>query len=114
MSQSPILERRAAAATADEAGESRLPSALRLGFSRAGIELRQYFRQRDAVVFTFAYPVIMMLIFGSIFKGDVPNTHVPFTQYFTAGIAATGTMSVGFQGVADLDRELADPRHDRL
>jgi ABC-2 type transport system permease protein len=100
VSQSPILERRAAAATADEAGENRLPSALRLGFSRAGIELRQYFRQRDAVVFTFAYPVIMMLIFGSIFKGDVPNTHVPFTQYFTAGIAATGTMSVGFQGVA--------------
>jgi ABC-2 type transport system permease protein len=68
--------------------------------SRAGIELRQYFRQRDAVVFTFAYPVIMMLIFGSIFKGDVPNTHVPFAQYFTAGIAATGTMAVGFQGVA--------------
>jgi ABC-2 type transport system permease protein len=77
-----------------------LPSALALATSRAGIELRQYFRQRDAVVFTFAYPVIMMLIFGSIFKGDVPNTHVPFAQYFTAGIAATGTMAVGFQGVA--------------
>ncbi|HEU5354724.1 MAG TPA: ABC transporter permease [Actinocrinis sp.] len=80
--------------------EGRLPSAARLAVNRAGIELRQYFRQRDAVVFTFAYPVIMMLIFGSIFKGDVPNTSVPFTQYFTAGIAATGTMSVGFQGVA--------------
>lgn len=80
--------------------EGRLPSAVQLGLRRAGIELRQYFRQRDAVVFTFAYPVIMMLIFGSIFKGEVPNTRVPFTQYFTAGIAATGTMSVGFQGVA--------------
>lgn len=94
MTQSPVLERRAV----EDAGP--LPSAVRLGLSRAGIELRQYFRQRDAVVFTFAYPVIMMLIFGSIFKGDVPNTSVPFTQYFTAGIAATGTMSVGFQGVA--------------
>jgi ABC-2 type transport system permease protein len=81
-------------------GVGRLPSAAALGMSRAGIELRQYFRQRDAVVFTFAYPVIMMLIFGSIFMGDVPGTHVPFAQYFTAGIAATGTMSVGFQGVA--------------
>ena len=80
--------------------EGRLPSAARLAVNRAGIELRQYFRQRDAVVFTFSYPVLMMLIFGSIFKGDVPNTNVPFTQYFTAGIAATGTMSVGFQGVA--------------
>jgi ABC-2 type transport system permease protein len=82
------------------ADTGRLPSALELGMSRAGIELRQYFRQRDAVVFTFAYPVIMMLIFGSIFKGNVQNTNVPYSQYFTAGIAATGTMSVGFQGVA--------------
>jgi ABC-2 type transport system permease protein len=94
MSTSPVLTRPVVAE------EGRLPSAAQLGVRRAGIELRQYFRQRDAVVFTFAYPVIMMLIFGSIFKGDVPNTNVPFTQYFTAGIAATGTMSVGFQGVA--------------
>ena len=82
------------------ADEGRLPSAAQLAFNRAGIALRQYFRQRAAVVFTFAYPIIMMLIFGSIFKVDVPDTNVPFAQYFTAGIAATGTMSVGFQGVA--------------
>ncbi len=90
----------APAAVTAPADTGRLPSALELGMSRAGIELRQYFRQRDAVVFTFAYPVIMMLIFGSIFKGNVQNTSVPYSQYFTAGIAATGTMSVGFQGVA--------------
>lgn len=94
MSQSSVLTQPAVD------GEGRLPSAARLAVNRAGIELRQYFRQRDAVVFTFSYPVLMMLIFGSIFKGDVPHTNVPFTQYFTAGIAATGTMSVGFQGVA--------------
>ena len=86
--------------TTTTGAEPRLPSALDLGLSRAGIELRQYFRQRDAVVFTFAYPLIMMLIFGSIFTGDVPDTDVPFAQYFTAGIAATGTMAVAFQGVA--------------
>ncbi len=94
MSQSSVLTQPAVD------GEGRLPSAAQLAVNRAGIELRQYFRQRDAVVFTFSYPVLMMLIFGSIFKGDVPHTNVPFTQYFTAGIAATGTMSVGFQGVA--------------
>ena len=90
----------AAGRAGEGAGEGRLPTALELGLRRAGIELRQYFRQRDAVVFTFTYPVIMMLIFGSIFKGDVTGTRVPYTQYFTAGIAATGTMSVGFQAVA--------------
>jgi len=79
---------------------AKLPSALSLGFSRAGIELRQYWRQRDAVVFTFGYPIIMMLIFGSVFKGDISGTHVPYQQYYAAGLAATGTMAVAFQGVA--------------
>lgn len=96
----PPVDGRRAVDVPAPADEGRLPSAVRLGVNRARIEMLQYFRQRDAVVFTFAYPVIMMLIFGSIFTGDVPHTNVPFTQYFTAGIAATGTMSVGFQGVA--------------
>ena len=32
-----------------------LPSTLRLGLARAGIELRQFFRERDMVVFIFAW-----------------------------------------------------------
>lgn len=78
----------------------RLPSALRLGLSRARLELTQYFRQRDAVVFTFGYPLIMLVIFGSIFSGDVQDTNIPYVQYFTAGITATGVMSIGFQNTA--------------
>lgn len=78
----------------------RLPSALRLGLSRGRLELTQYFRQRDAVVFTFGYPLIMLVIFGSIFSGDVQDTNIPYVQYFTAGITATGVMSVGFQNTA--------------
>jgi len=78
----------------------RLPSVLRLGVSRARLELTQYFRQRDAVVFTFGYPLIMLVIFGSIFSGDVQDTNVPYVQYFTAGITATGVMSIGFQNTA--------------
>lgn len=76
------------------------PSALRLGVSRARLELTQYFRQRDAVVFTFGYPLIMLMIFGSIFSGDVQGTSIPYVQYFTAGITATGVMSIGFQNTA--------------
>ncbi|WP_034261234.1 ABC transporter permease [Actinospica robiniae] len=77
-----------------------LPSALRLGLSRSRLELTQYFRQRDAVVFTFGYPLIMLVIFGSIFSGDVQGTNIPYVQYFTAGITATGVMSIGFQNTA--------------
>lgn len=77
-----------------------LPSALRLGLSRARLELTQYFRQRDAVVFTFGYPLIMLVIFGSIFSGNLQDTNIPYAQYFTAGITATGVMSIGFQNTA--------------
>ena len=54
----------------------------------------------DVVVFTFAYPIIMLLIFGAIFKGDVQGTDVDFRQEFATGIAATGIMNVGFQAMA--------------
>ena len=84
----------------DAQSSATLPSALALGFSRAGIELRQYWRQRDAVVFTFGYPIIMMLIFGSVFHGDITGTRVPYQQDYAAGLTATGTMAVAFQSVA--------------
>ena len=80
--------------------DPRLPSALSLGVRRARLELLQYFRQRDAVVFTFGYPLIMLLIFGSIFRGNLQGTDIPYDQYFTAGITATGMMSIGFQSVS--------------
>jgi ABC-2 type transport system permease protein len=80
--------------------DDQLPSTLRLGLGRAHLELLQYFRQRDAVVFTFGYPLIMLMIFGSIFSGNVQGTNIPYVQYFTAGITATGMMSIGFQNTA--------------
>ena len=85
---------------AGQVPDVRLPSTLGLGVRRARLELLQYFRQRDAVVFTFGYPLIMLLIFGSIFSGNVQGTDVSFVQYFTAGITATGVMSIGFQSVS--------------
>ena len=73
-----------------------LPSITSLSFSRAALELKTFFRRREAVVFTFALPVILLIIFGSIFHGNVKGTDVSFRQYFTAGIIASGIMSVTF------------------
>lgn len=87
-----------------------LPSAAALGLRRARLELLQYFRQRDAVVFTFGYPLIMLLIFGSIFGGNIQGTDIPYVQYFTAGITATGVMSIGFQSVST---SIASDREDK-
>jgi ABC-2 type transport system permease protein len=73
-----------------------LPSVAGLSFGRAALELKTFFRRREAVVFTFALPVILLVIFGSIFHGTVDHTGVSFRQYFTAGIIASGIMSVTF------------------
>jgi ABC-2 type transport system permease protein len=73
-----------------------LPSVTRLSLSRTALELKSFFRRREAVVFTFSLPVVLLIIFGSIFHGTVGTTGVSFRLYFTAGIIASGIMSTTF------------------
>ena len=73
-----------------------LPSTARLSLSRTALELRSFFRRREAVVFTFSLPVVLLIIFGSIFHGTVGHTGVSFRLYFTGGIIASGIMSTTF------------------
>jgi ABC-2 type transport system permease protein len=63
------------------------------------MEIKQFVRSREQVVFTMAFPVIMIVIFGSIFTGDLGNG-VKFTQYFVTGMIASGLMVTGFQALA--------------
>ncbi|WP_203753322.1 ABC transporter permease [Cellulomonas chitinilytica] len=77
---------------------------LRLGVARSLLELRMYFRERDAVVFVFAYPIIMLAIFATVFGQDGatvgPPPGIPFAQYFLPGMVATGVMLSSFQSLA--------------
>src|SRR5687767_11042361 len=72
--------------------------ALRMGAARTGIEVTTFFREKDAVVFVFAFPVIMLGIFATVFGGDdgeafrVGGVSVPFPQYFLPGMLAAGIM----------------------
>lgn len=75
------------------------PSALGLGVARAGLELRQFMRQRDSVVFTLLFPVILLIIFGSVFSGEIAPG-VDYRQYFAAGMVASGIMLSSFQSLA--------------
>jgi ABC-2 type transport system permease protein len=50
-------------------------------------------------VFTILFPVMMLVIFGSIFKGQLGDG-VSYTQYFVTGMVATGLMTTGFQALA--------------
>jgi ABC-2 type transport system permease protein len=81
-----------------------LPGTLRLGLARTRLELLQYFREHDAVIFIFAYPVIMLAIFATVFGQDDarvgPDPGIPFAQYFLPGMIATGVMLSSFQSLA--------------
>ena len=76
-----------------------LPGLARPALSRTSMELRVFFREKDQVLFTFAYPIIMLAIFGSVFSDDIAPG-VSFSQYFLAGMVATGLMLVTFQSLA--------------
>jgi ABC-2 type transport system permease protein len=78
---------------------SQLPGVLPVGLSRCQIELKAFFREKDALVFIFAFPVILLLIFGTVFREDVAPG-ISFAQYFLPGMVAAGLMLVSFQTLA--------------
>jgi ABC-2 type transport system permease protein len=67
-----------------------------LGLARANIELRIFFRQWDAVVFTFTLPLVLLVMLGSIFTGVYPDSPVTVSQYFVPGMLAGGVASTTF------------------
>ena len=75
------------------------PSPPSIGLARTALELRLFVRDPAQVVFSFAYPIVMLVIFASVFAGEDRPGGVPFAQYFLAGIAATGIMLTSFQAV---------------
>ena len=77
----------------------KLPTTLALGFRRGNLEIRQFMRQRESVVFTLLFPLILLAIFGSVFK-DTIAPGVTFSQYFVAGMIASGLVNSGFQQLA--------------
>ena len=71
----------------------------KIGVSRGNLEIRQFLRQRESVVFTHLFPVLLLLIFGSVFKNTIAPG-VTFSQYFVAGMIASGLINTGFQQLA--------------
>lgn len=78
---------------------NKVPGTLKLGLLRGQMEIIQFARQREAVVFTIFFPVILLAIFGSVFKNTIAPG-VTFSQYFVAGMIASGLVNTGFQNIA--------------
>ncbi|MEW2166278.1 ABC transporter permease [Streptomyces sp. NPDC007084] len=76
-----------------------LPGAWGLGLRRGALEIRQFFRQRDQVVFTFAFPVVFLFLFASIFSDDVEGAGITASQLYVPAMMAAGIMSTSFQSL---------------
>jgi ABC-2 type transport system permease protein len=87
---------------------------LRLGASRIGYELKTYFRQGDAVFFTFLFPLVMLLIFSVAFsEGDfgVDENGDPVTaaHLYLPAMLAVGLLLSGLQNMSiDIAIEKSD------
>ncbi|MGW6272309.1 ABC transporter permease [Streptomyces sp. NPDC055060] len=82
-----------------EPAARRLPSAWTLGLHHGAMELRQFFRLREQVVFTFAFPVVFLFLFASIFRDDVEGAGITASQLYVAAMIAAGIMSISFQSL---------------
>jgi ABC-2 type transport system permease protein len=76
-----------------------LPSLASLYRTRGVVELKEFFRQRESVVFTLFFPVILLTVFGAVLNYDL-GAGVTFTQYFMAGIIAAGILGASLQNMA--------------
>jgi ABC-2 type transport system permease protein len=85
-----------------------LPGALPIGLARGALELRGFFRSREAVVFTFAMPTVLMALLGSVFGNQLAAFGITSAQVLAAGMIAGGIMSTTFVSLGSdiaLDRE---------
>ncbi len=68
--------------------------------ARTVAELRAFLRSREATLFTLAFPVILLLLFGTIFGNETVTGSVRMAQVMTAGILASAVASTSFMSTA--------------
>jgi ABC-2 type transport system permease protein len=76
-----------------------LPSAMAVGLSRTKLEVKQFFREREQLIFTFFFPIIFLGIFSAVFSGGVDDG-MDAATYFTPAMIASGIFLTSFQSLA--------------
>jgi ABC-2 type transport system permease protein len=73
---------------------------LRVGLSRAALELRGITRDRAALISAIGMPLVLLVVLGAVFKTDrIADTGVSFSQYVAAGLVGNAIMSTTFVGL---------------
>lgn len=88
--------------TATAMPTAQLPSAASIGLSRMNIEIKQFFREREAVIFIFLFPIAMLGIFSVVFGDETmfEGSGVDVSTYYTPGMLAAGIFLSSFQTLA--------------
>jgi ABC-2 type transport system permease protein len=87
-------------ATAQPGTAARRPPSLPGPYrTRAQVELKEFFRQRESVVFTLAFPVLLLLALGAGLTYRI-GAGVTFPQYFMAGVITAGIVGASLQNLA--------------
>lgn len=95
-----IAQATAAAGRTRSASDAPMPGLLRASAARSAVELKSFFRNKQSLVFTLLFPVILLLVFGAIFSGKLQGTQTDVKLVFMAGIIAAGILSTAFSGLA--------------
>lgn len=66
------------------------------------LEQKRFWRNPTSAVSTFAFPIVLLMIFASLNHGEISQTlgGIQFDQYFVPAIVAFGVMSACFVNVA--------------
>jgi len=77
------------------------PSWASMARDRIVVDLKDFTRSREQMIFIFAFPMLLLAMFGAIFGGQtLGDTGVTFSQYLMAGMVASGILNTGFQSLA--------------
>lgn len=76
-----------------------LPGVWRVGLSRGLVELKSFFREREAMVFIFAMPAVMLMLLGTIFGNMRLSDGVTVGDLYVAGLIGGGVMATSFQNL---------------
>jgi ABC-2 type transport system permease protein len=78
------------------------PSWMQMTRSRFVVDIKEFVRSFEQVIFIFAFPMILLALFGAVFGGQELDkaTGVTFPQYLLAGMIASGIINTGFQSLA--------------
>ncbi|EAP98398.1 putative transporter [Janibacter sp. HTCC2649] len=77
-------------------------NALALGVDRTVLELKMYSREKEAVFFSFLFPILMLGLFSVIFgdQMEAGGSQMSAAEYFLPGMISAGILLTSFQTMA--------------